>query len=53
VKEIMDDRCFRLMRAEVRLDSGYRVVERTIEGGRFLSAEEYQRLRSAAERPQP
>jgi len=45
VKEIMDDRCFRLMRAEVRLDAQYRVVERTIEGGRFLSAEEYHALR--------
>lgn len=47
VKEIMDDRCFQLMRAEVRLDASYRVVERTIEGGRFLSPEEYRALRGA------
>ncbi|WP_376791183.1 hypothetical protein [Thermoflexus sp.] len=45
IKEIMDDRCFRLMRAEVHLDAQYQVIERTIEGGRFLSPEEYQQLR--------
>ncbi len=44
IKEIMDDRCFRLMRAEVHLDDQYRMVEQTIEGGRFLSSEEYERL---------
>lgn len=47
VKEIMDDRCFQLMRAEVRLDAQGRVVERTLEGGRFLTPEEYQELRGA------
>lgn len=44
IKEIMDDRCFRLMRAEVHLDAAYRIVARTLEGGRFLSPEEYARL---------
>lgn len=47
IKEIMDNRCFQLMRAEVHLDDHYRVVERTIEGGRFLSPEEYRQLRGA------
>ncbi|WP_376789178.1 hypothetical protein [Thermoflexus sp.] len=47
IKEIMDDRCFQLMRAEVHLDGRYRVVERTIEGGRFLTPEEYHQLRGA------
>lgn len=49
IKEIMDGRCFRLMRAEVHLDAHYRVVERSIEGGRFLSREEYEQLRSVSE----
>ncbi|MCS6963049.1 hypothetical protein [Thermoflexus sp.] len=47
IKEIMDNRCFQLMRAEVHLDDHYRVVERTIEGGRFLSPEEYHQLQGA------
>lgn len=48
VKEIMDDRCFRLMRAELTFDRGRRELERTISGGEFITAAEYERLRDAA-----
>jgi len=41
-KDILDDKCFRLMRAEVRFDSRRRVSSRTIEGGEFITREEYQ-----------
>lgn len=43
VKEIMDSRCFRLMRAEITYDRGKRELERTITGGAFVSREEYEK----------
>jgi hypothetical protein len=44
IKEIMDDRCFRLMRAELVFDRNRRELERTIAGGEFITCEEYERL---------
>ena len=46
IKEVMDDRCFRLMRAELQFDAQRREVSRAIEGGSFISAEEYETLRA-------
>lgn len=43
-KEIMDSRCFRLMYAELAFDRNRRELSRTIEGGEFISREEYERL---------
>jgi hypothetical protein len=52
IKEIMDSRCFRLMRAEIEYDRGRRELSRTLEGGTFITQEEYQQLaaRQAEER---
>ena len=44
IKEIMDSRCFRLMRAEIEYDRGRREQNRTIEGGTFINREEYDQL---------
>jgi hypothetical protein len=44
VKEIMDSRCFRIMRAEITYDRSRREQERTIEGGTFITKEEYEQL---------
>jgi hypothetical protein len=44
VKEIMDSRCFRLMRAEIDYDSSRREQSRQIEGGTFISKDEYDQL---------
>jgi hypothetical protein len=44
IKEIMDSRCFRLMRAEVNYDRSHREVSREIEGGTFISKQEYNQL---------
>jgi hypothetical protein len=44
IKEIMDSRCFRLMRAEIEYDRGRRELGRTLEGGTFISKEEYDQL---------
>lgn len=41
-KEVMDSKCFRLMYADVRLDAGYRITSQEIEGGRFLTREEFE-----------
>lgn len=45
-KEVMDDRCFRLMRAEITFDGSRRESGRSIEGGTFISADEYAQLRA-------
>ncbi len=40
-KEIMDSKCFRLMAAEIAFDGGYRIQTRDLQGGCFLSKEEF------------
>lgn len=44
VKEIMDSRCFRLMRAEITYDRARHEQERTLEGGTFITKDEYEQL---------
>ncbi len=46
-KEMMDSKCFQLMRAEVHLDAAHHVTEQTIENGEFISKEEYEKLTNA------
>ena len=46
VKEVMDDRCFRIMRATLRFNSRRNEISREVEGGTFISEEEYEELRS-------
>jgi len=41
-KEIMDSKCFRLMAAELTFDAAYRIQTQEIQGGRFLTKEEYE-----------
>jgi len=41
-KEIMDSKCFRLMAAEIAFDGGYRVQSQNLDGGRFISKEEFE-----------
>lgn len=43
-KEIMDSRCFRIMHAEITYDRNRREIERTIEGGTFMTKDEYDQL---------
>ena len=44
IKEIMDSRCFRIMRAEIEYDRGRRELSRQIEGGTFVTKDEYEQL---------
>ncbi len=43
-KEIMDSKCFRLMSAELHFDNAKRVTEQTIQGGKFITQQEYEQL---------
>jgi hypothetical protein len=44
-KEMMDSKCFRLMYATIRFDGRKREVSREIEGGEFITREEFERLK--------
>lgn len=50
-KEVMDDRCFRLMHVTLDFDASRTELGRTIEGGTFISPEEYETLRATSSRP--
>jgi len=43
-KEMMDGTCFRLMYATLRFDGRKREQSREIDGGEFITREEYERL---------
>jgi hypothetical protein len=47
-KEVMDGTCFRIFNFTVRFDSRYHIVEREIDGGAFITEEEYQSLTEAS-----
>lgn len=41
-KEMLDDKCFTLMYAEVRFDRQHNIISSDIEGGHLISREEYE-----------
>ncbi len=43
-KEIMDSKCFQLMSTELHMDKQRHIKEQTIEGGKFITQQEYERL---------
>ena len=45
-KEIMDGKCFTLLRAVVRFDDQRNVVERTIDKGEFITQAEYEKAKA-------
>ncbi|OAN38288.1 MULTISPECIES: hypothetical protein [Chloroflexus] len=49
-KELMDDRCFRLMTAELRFDRQRRLISQEITGGQIITAEEYAQARQTQQR---
>jgi hypothetical protein len=48
-KEIMDSTCFQLMYADVRFDGNGRITEQDIQGGKFLTRDEYETVRDEFE----
>jgi hypothetical protein len=45
-KEMMDNKCFTLMRAQVRFDARRNIVEQKLEQGDFLTQAEYDQLKA-------
>ncbi len=45
-KEVMDDRCFRLIHVEIHFDRRRNETSREIEGGTFITEEEWETLRA-------
>jgi hypothetical protein len=43
-KEVMDGTCFQLFNFTVHFDDRYRIVDREIEGGEFITEDEYHSL---------
>jgi hypothetical protein len=48
-KEVMDNKCFQLIRADVYLDASRRIVTAHVEGGELITAEEYQALQQTTD----
>ncbi len=46
-KEMMDNRCFQLMQATIRMDAAHRITSKEIENGEFITRDEYERLSSS------
>ena len=46
-KEIMDDKCFTLMRAEIKFDARRNITGKTIDQGEFVTASQYAELKNA------
>jgi len=43
-KEMMDNKCFTLMRAEVHFDAQHQITEQKIDWGEFMTQENYQAM---------
>jgi hypothetical protein len=41
-KEVMDNKCFQLMHAEIWTDGSYQAVHADVTGGKLITAEEYE-----------
>jgi len=46
-KEVMDNKCFQLMRAEIWLDASYQVVSADVTGGELVTQAEYDAAHAA------
>jgi hypothetical protein len=45
-KEIMDSTCFQLMYADVQFDGTGKIMEQTVQGGKFLTRDEFDTARA-------
>ncbi len=52
-KEVMDSRCYKLFHFTLTFDGAYNIIEREIEGGEFITEEEYQALTTTSEEASP
>ena len=42
-KEMMDNKCFQLMRAEIRFDAKSQIISQSVTNGKIITREEYDR----------
>ena len=47
-KTIVDSRCFKPIPTTVTFDGRYQITHQEIDGGRYITAEEYERLKNSA-----
>lgn len=45
-KEMMDSKCFELMHAEFRFDDNRNLIEKSIDGGEFITRQEWESQRA-------
>jgi len=43
-KEVMDGSCFKMIHTTTRFDARYKIIDQKIDGGEFISWEEYKQL---------
>jgi len=48
-KDVMDNKCFQLIRAEIWLGNDYDVVSSEVSGGKLVSEEEYEQAKAPKE----
>jgi len=46
-KDMMDNKCFSLMHAQVRFDDKRNVIERKLDKGEFITQEEYEKSKAS------
>jgi len=52
-KEVMDGTCFSLIQTTTRFDAGFKIIDQQIDGGEFISWEEYKKLTTPIKESQP
>ena len=52
-KDVMDSKCFQMMRAEIWMDTLYNVVQADVRGGEMITEEEYKAAQTPKTGSQP
>ncbi len=52
-KKVMDGTCFNMIQTATRFDAGYKIIDQQIDGGQFISWDEYKKLTTPINKSQP
>jgi len=52
-KEVMDGTCFNMIQTTTRFDAGYKIIDQQIDGGDFISWDEYKKLTTPIKESRP
>jgi len=50
-KDVMDNKCFQLMHADIYFDASYQIVSADVQGGQLVSQEEYEAAQQSTATP--